>query len=129
MAYRFDISIPLGEKELNNWIRKRMENNEITPSLVFRDAMLEKKAEFDAIHTENPKLLHKKIDDLKQTVGLQSAFIGAKKERKEDWFNFFENNGNNDLKQKHKGGITELIEPNIEKIEELKNDIPPYPKG
>ena len=60
------------------------------------------------------------IDDLKQTVGLQSAFIGAKKERKEDWFNFFENNGNNDLKQKHKGGITELIEPNIEKIEVSK---------
>lgn len=112
MAERFDISIPSGEKKLSEWIRNQMRNNEISPSLVFRDAMVQKKAEWDAIHTENPKLLHKKIDDLMKTIGLQSSFIGADKERQKEWFNFFENNGESKKKQKNR--ITEVVK--LEKV-------------
>ena len=124
MAERFDVSMPSGEKKLINWIRNQMQNNEISPSLVFRDAMIKKKAEWDAMHSENPVNLHKRIDDLKQTVGMQSAFIGAKKERQEAWFNFFEKNGNNNLKQKQKGGITETFGKTTEILEQKVGEMP-----
>ena len=108
MGMMLPVSFKQSERSLWDWIFEH--KNEFSVSDICKRALMEKKAEWDAIHTENPALLHKKIDNLKQTIGMQASFIAADKARQEDWFNFFEKNGNNNLKQKQKGGITEIIE-------------------
>jgi len=115
MAERFDVSMSSGEKKLINWIRNQMQNNEISPSLVFRDAMLKKKAEWDEKNSENPKILHKRIDTLRKTLENNSQrffdFIDSKKLTKE-WTDFY---NNNEIKpKKQKGFIKEITEKNPE---------------
>ena len=108
MGLILPVSFKQSERSLWDWIFEH--KKEFSVSEICKKALREKKAEWDAIHSENPALLHKRIDDLKKTVGTQSLFIAADKERQQAWFNFFEKNGNNNSKQKHKGGIIELVE-------------------
>ena len=87
MADRFNISLPEGEKNLANWIREQMKDNEFSPSLVFRDAMLERKKNWDISHSESPLILHKRIDTLRETIKNQSNFIESKG-LTEEWLKF-----------------------------------------
>lgn len=75
MSYRFDVSLPKGEKKLAEWIRERMDNNDIIPSLVFRDAMIEKKKEWDSINSENTHIYKKRITELQKTIRKVTEFI------------------------------------------------------
>lgn len=85
---RFDVS--LQEKELVEWIRKKMQNGDIVPSLIFRDAMLEKKKEEDVMKADNPVLLKQRISSLQKTIRAFTDFI-EKNNLNESWCYFFEN--------------------------------------
>jgi len=68
MAFRFDVSIPNGEKQLADWIRERMNNNEITPSIVFFEAMKEKKREWEATQPDCLEGLKSQIEIAKKEI-------------------------------------------------------------
>lgn len=76
--YRFNISLPLTDKILFEWIRERMQNNDFSPSLIFRDAMLEKKKQWDSQNLHDTISLLKRIETLKEAIGKQTHFIEKK---------------------------------------------------
>ena len=89
MAYMFHISIPLTEKKLHEWIQEMISKKEISPSLVFRDAMLEKRREWEIIHArkiQDPVVLMKQIDLLKLTIGKFSSFMAEEKQVSEKYY-------------------------------------------
>ena len=83
-------TVSLSEKELISWLEDRRVDNSISPSLVFRDAMKEKKQEWDMIHSENPKTLHLRINGLKKQVSRFSEFMEENPKAQEDYFKFIE---------------------------------------
>ena len=100
MGFNFHISLQETDKKLHDWIKQMQQNNELSPSLIFRDAMFEKKREWDINHTENPAILHKRIDDMRKTLEHVSQkvndFVDAKN-LTDEWFDFF-----NDVEEKKK---------------------------
>ena len=95
MADRFNISLPEGESKLSKWIRNQMNNNEISPSLIFRDAMVQKKAEWDATSLENPLELKKNIERLQNTISKNNQcfenFLKQKNIPEKSWIEYWEN--------------------------------------
>ena len=79
MTTMFHVSLQNTEKELINWITERQKNNEISPSLVFRDAMIQKKKDWEIEHSENPRALHERFNQLKEVIGNIQDFITENK--------------------------------------------------
>ena len=113
MAMMLPISFKQSEKSLWNWILNH--KNEFSVSEVGKKGFYDKKAEYDAIHTENPVSLHKRIDDLRKTLEKNSkkfnAFVDLKKLTNE-WYDFYNNDETKPEKQKE--FVKEIIEKNPE---------------
>ena len=62
MAISFTVSIPESEKELARWIAEKQSKKELSPSVVFRDAIRDLKKQDDILNSENPIELHRKIE-------------------------------------------------------------------
>ncbi len=107
MARLFHVSIPDTEKDLLKWIEDREKDREFSPTIIFQDAIKERKREWDIAHSENPAHLHQRIDMLKITLGQFNQFIQEKK-LQEIWFEFKEklDNANTNIKDL-KGGAEE----------------------
>ncbi len=111
MGMMLPVSFKQTEKNLWSWILEH--KNELAISDICKKALMEKKAEWDAIHSENPANLHKRIDDLRKTLEKNSqkfnAFIDSEK-LTERWVDFY---NNDEIKpKKQKGFVTETIESN-----------------
>lgn len=89
MAYHFNVSLPETEKELWNWAQEKINRKELSPSLILRDAIKELKRQDDALHSENPRVLHERISNLKEVLSSFNAFVD-KKGLRADWFDFKE---------------------------------------
>ena len=87
-------TVSLCEKELISWLESRRADNSISPSLIFRDAMKEKKREWDMLQSENPKILHERIKELKKHIGEFSEFLQANGKAQEDFMKFMEEKDN-----------------------------------
>ncbi len=113
MANSWTVSIPNTEKELHNWIKERIVERELSPSLVFRDAMMQKKHEWEIMNSESPKILHERVDSLKSQISRFSKFLDQDKDSQNKFFDFMEKE---DLKKPKK----EIIEKNKKIVGGLK---------
>ena len=87
MAKIFSVSLQNGDLELIKWITERQAEGTLpSPSLIFRDAMMEKKREWDIMNSENPLALHKRIEDMSHVITKQSNFINSLPEELQDQF-------------------------------------------
>ena len=68
MAFRFDISLPDSEKNLHEWARELMKDKKLSASDIFRDALLEKKKEWDVLQSVSPEQLINKVKSLEKKV-------------------------------------------------------------
>lgn len=108
MAKLFHVSIQNKEKDLSKWIQEMIDQNKISPSLVFRDAMIEKKKEFDAFNSGNPESLKKHIESLRETITKQSeAFEILPEEWKKKTLDFMINY---EKKQKSQVQVEKIVE-------------------
>lgn len=89
MANVFSVSIPNTEKDLIKWIEERKKNGEISPSVVFHHALVQKKREWDMANSTSPIVLHKRIDMQKEILGKFNQFIDEEKINQR-WFDFQE---------------------------------------
>ena len=90
MAQIYSVSLQDSEKALIDWIKKMRDKNEISCSNVFREAMLQKKKEWEMINLEDTLILHQQIDSLRQTIRTTTHFFEENPEIQEKWFNFQE---------------------------------------
>ena len=104
MARLFHVSIQEGDKELLKWFEEMKNTGNLpSPSLVFRDAMMQKKHEWEIMHSESPKILHERIDGLKSQISRFSKWLDQDKNSQNKFFDFMEKE---DLKKPKK----EIIE-------------------
>jgi len=86
MARQFCISI--SDRPLLKWLEDReKEGNSPSLSLVVRDALNEKKKEWEIRSSEDLFTLHERIESLKKVLGNQSKFI-SEKGLSEEFFTF-----------------------------------------
>lgn len=98
------VSIQEGDRELLKWMEEMKTAGTLpSPSLTFRDAMMQKKHEWEIIHSESPKILHERIDSLKFQIARFSRFLDQNKDSQNKFFSFMEKE---DLKKPKK----EIIE-------------------
>lgn len=99
MAKTYTVS--LCEKKLIEWVDEQKGKGKLSPSLVFRDAMTEKKREWEITNSENPVTLHKQINILKKQIGRFSEFLQQNKEIDKKYFDFLDSHpiNFNDKKQ------------------------------
>ena len=114
MAKILGVSLPETEKELWVWMQEKISKKELSPSLIFRDALLERKRQEDALSTKNPVVLNDRINNLKQILGRMNGFIDSKKIR-EEWLKF---NESEDSKEKFAKKDIEIIEINKKEVKE-----------
>ena len=98
-------SVSISNPEILKWMN---EHSESVPSLsrVLNDSLVEKKKEWDIIHSENPKILHDKIESLKKVISeFQTFHCELNLETK-----FFEWKEKNDTKIKIEKRPIETIE-------------------
>ena len=80
--------VSLQEKELYEWIRERMRNREIIPSMIFRDAMTEKKKEWEsAKNIESSNVLRHQVETMRETISIFTDFISSKN-LNDEWVKF-----------------------------------------
>jgi hypothetical protein len=99
MAKIFSVSIENSEKELIEWVTKQQQDGNISLSAVLRDALVQKKKEWDISNSDSPLVLHKRIELLKQTIGHFNKFI-EKGNLLPQWFDFMEKVGPTEDKPK-----------------------------
>lgn len=87
MAKSWTISLPSSEKDLIKWIEKMQVEGELSPSIVFRDAMIQKKDDWEMSQFDNPKILKKKIVNFQKTITQLTDYIESIGKYKE-WQDF-----------------------------------------
>ena len=106
MAKIFNVSIPECEKDLIKWLEEKVAKNELSPSLILRDALVERKRQDDTLHSKNPAILHERINNLKKVIGLQTLFIQERK-LMEDFIRFTEKESELGIKTESEAKETE----------------------
>lgn len=94
MARLFHVSVPESEKDLLQWISEREQDRTFSATIIFQDAVKERKKEWDTMHTENPKLLKDRIESLKGTLTNLTSGLNEFHDSKnlgDDWVKFFSN--------------------------------------
>jgi len=119
MAFMFHVSLQNTDKELVEWIRERQRNNELSLSLVFRDAMKDKKKEWEIVHSANTAELQKTIERLRHTLEENNQKFNDfvdERDLSDDWIAFFTSYKEKNKKQN--GYTTQIKSPKIQKIEQ-----------
>jgi len=79
MARIFSVSLQDKDLELIKWIDEMQLGGTLpSPSLVFRDAMMEKKKQWDIDNSESPRVLWEKIKNWQKRVYSQREFLEKK---------------------------------------------------
>lgn len=95
------ITVSLTEKNLIKWFNDRRAANELSPSLVFRDALKQLKEQWEIFHATNPVEQKKRLNFLQKEMEKRNDFVHFKK-LEEDFVVFaeeWEKNNNKKPKQ------------------------------
>ena len=87
MAHTINVSFPDSEKELWEWLESKQFKKELSPSLVFRDALKELKRQDEIKSSTDSVILSRRLEESKKLIAEFQEFI-EKKGLNEDWFNF-----------------------------------------
>ena len=81
------VSLPSSEKDLIKWFQEKQRSGDLSPSLVWRDALTELKRQDDIKNSINAPELQKRLEEAKKVIGSFHDFL-EKKGLNEDWFKY-----------------------------------------
>ena len=66
MSNLWSVSLSKKDQNLADWVNDRIKNNELSPSDVFKEAMLEKKKDWDILQSVSPEQMQARINFLEK---------------------------------------------------------------
>ncbi len=90
MGMRANVSFSDSEMDLYQWYKERKARGEMSLSNITKEALREKKKEWDIAHSESPVNLHKRIERQREQISLFSKFLESSKEMPGKYSNFLD---------------------------------------